>query len=86
MFNIYFKQKMRTREQIMIDLTKYSKLLQGTVSNVEWQAHLKIYNQILDELNDYYKVYATCGNKKPCKCQWCEEIKNHFPSSTSTTT
>lgn len=66
---------MRTREQIMADLTTYSKLLQGTISNDVWKEHLKIYNQILDELNDYYKVYAQCGNKKPCKCELCEEMK-----------
>ena len=67
---------MRTREQIMADLTEYSKLLQSTVSNDVWKEHLKIYNQILDELNDYYKVYAECGNKKPCNCELCDEIKN----------
>lgn len=74
---------MRTHKEITDDLTKYSKLFQGTVSNVEWQAHLKIYNQIMDELNDYYKIYAICGNKKPCTCSECEDLKKRFPSSTS---
>ena len=75
---------MRTHEQIMTDLTKYSKLLQSTLSNDEWHAHLKIYNQILDELNDYYKVYAGCGNKKPCNCESCKD--NKYSNSLLTTT
>jgi hypothetical protein len=77
---------MRTHEQIMTDLTKYSKLLQSTLSNDEWHAHLKIYNQILRELDDYYKVYATCGNKKPCKCSICADLKERFPLSTAAAT
>ena len=77
---------MRTREQIMTDLTEYSKLLQSSVSNDVWKEHLKIYNQILRELDDYYKVYATCGNKKPCKCSICTDLKERFPLSTASTT
>ena len=77
---------MRTHEQIMKDLTEYSKLLQSSVSNDVWKEHLKIYNQILLELDDYYKVYATCGNKKPCKCSICADLKERFPLSTAATT
>lgn len=77
---------MRTYEQIMTDLTKYSKLLQTTISNDEWEAYLKIYNKILDELNEYYKVYAICGSKKPCDCSICKELKQRFPLSTATAT
>lgn len=79
------KQRMRTFEQIMTDLREYSKLLQSTVSNDVWKEHLKIYNQILDELNDYYKVYAQCGNKKPCNCKSCVDRKDLFSLSTTTT-
>ena len=82
---MYLKQRMRTYEQIMADLTKYSKLLQTTLSNDEWHEHLKIYNIIMDELNEYYKVYATCGNKKPCNCSFCKELKQRFPLSTAAT-
>jgi len=77
---------MRTREQIMKDLSEYSKLLQSSVSNDVWKEHLKIYNQILDELNDYYKVYAECGNKKPCNCESCEHNKYANSLLTTTTT
>ena len=76
---------MRTYEQIMTDLTKYSKLLQTTLSNYEWNEHLIIYNKRMDELNEYYKVYATCGNKKPCDCSICKELKQRFPLSTAAT-
>jgi hypothetical protein len=74
---------MRTHKEITDDLTKYSKLIQISVLNEEWNKYLKIYNSIIDELNDYYKIYAICGNKKPCTCSECEDLKKRFPSSTS---